>query len=381
MQRRILTLSLIALIGALASGCSAQEVGSEGPNSPQAARPNAVNAIADMTTRRAAHTATLLDDGRVLIAGGFVGDGAGLASTELFDPATNTFRSVESMGAARVSHTATKLPDGRVLIAGGYDGDYLRSAETYDPATNRFQRVGPMSSARSGHSATLLKDGRVLVVGGVGTGWTFLSSAEVFDPQTNAFTPTNAMRTARESHTATLLADGRVLVVGGHRGRRPSVTIHASAEIYDPAAGGFSAGGDMTRVRHKHEASLLQDGRVLITGGSDENDGRGAYASAEIYDPTTGAFAATGDMNVARYKHQGTSALLRDGSVLIAGGSSRAEIFDPSTDTFSYVPGGLGTNRFFATATRIRDDHVLILGGYDDSNAATARAWIYTSSP
>ncbi|HEX4762061.1 MAG TPA: kelch repeat-containing protein, partial [Sphingomicrobium sp.] len=123
-----------------------------------------------------------------------------------------------------------------------------------------------------------------------------------------------------------------------------------------------------------------QDGRVLIAGGSDERDGRGAYVSAEIYDPRTGKFTATGDMNAARYKLQGTSVLLKDGKVLFAGGSDKAEIFDPATNTFSYVHGSLGTNRFFATATLLRNGHVLITGGYDDSNAASAHAWEYRSS-
>jgi hypothetical protein len=360
-----------------ALACSAQDAGREQQGGARVPGQGIVRAISDMTTRRAAHTATLLDNGKVLVTGGFAGNGPSFSSTELFDPATARFSRAPSMSAARASHTATRLPDGKVLVAGGYNGDYLSSAEVFDPATKRFELVGPMTMARSGHSATLLKSGKILITGGTGTGWTFLSQAELFDPRTRTFEATGGMRTARESHTATILADGKVFVAGGHRGRRPSVTIHSSAEIYDPATGTFAPAGKMTRVRHKHEAALLQDGRVLIAGGSDERDARGAYVSAEIYDPRTGVFTATGDMNLARYKFQGTLVALRDGKVLLAGGAARAEIFDPATNAFSLVPGSLGRNRFFATATVLQDGRVLITGGYDDSNAASTLAWIY----
>jgi hypothetical protein len=234
-----------------------------------------------------------------------------------------------------------------------------------------------MITARSGHVATLLRNGKVLLAGGTVVGWTFLADTELFDPATNSFTATGSMLTARESHTATLLANGKVLIAGGHKGRRPSVTIYSSAEIYDPAAGTFMAAGNMTRVRHKHEATLLTDGRVLVVGGADERDGRGAYTSAEIYDPATGIFTGTGNMNSARYKLQGTSVLLNDGKVLIAGGANRAEVFDPATNSFAYASGTLGTSRLFATATRLQNGQVLITGGYDDNNAASSNAWIY----
>lgn len=374
---RLGLLPALVMLCAAASGCSTQDARGEHQGRSEATAPGTVSAVGEMTARRAAHTATLLADGRVLIAGGFLGDGASLSSTELFDAATGRFSPAPSMGHARVSHTATRLRDGRILIAGGYSGDYLSSAEIYDPATNRFLPAGPMTMARSGHTATLLNSGKVLIIGGTGTNWAFLPYAELFDPRTGRFEATGGMRTARESHTATILRDGRVFVAGGHMGRRPSVVVHASAEIYDPASGAFAPAGTMTRVRHKHEAILLSDGRVLIAGGADQRDGRGAYVSAEIYDPVTGRYTVTGDMNIARYKLQGTSVLLKGGKVLFAGGADRAEIFDPVTGTFSVVPGSLGTNRLFATATLLADGRVLIAGGYDDANAASSRAWTY----
>jgi N-acetylneuraminic acid mutarotase len=337
-----------------------------------------VSAIRSMTAQRAAHTATLLGNGKVLIAGGFVGNGGGLSSAEVFDPTTNAFASAENLTVARAGHTATPLPNGKVLISGGYNGDYLNSAEVYDPATNRFVSIGRMVTARSGHVATLLNDGKVLLVGGVGTGWTFLSDAELFDPQTDTFTATGGMMTARESHTATLLKDGKVLITGGHKGRRSAITIYTSAEIYNPKNRTFTAAGDLTVKRHKHDATLLADGRVLIVGGSDERDGDGAYRNAEVFNPTNGTFAAVkNNMNAARYKLQGTAILLPNGKVLIAGGANRAEVFDPATNSFSYASGDMGTKRLFATATLLKNGQVLITGGYTDGIIVSANAWVY----
>lgn len=359
---------LLLALSLVAPGCT-------GANAEQR-QSGTVSRIGSMTTQRAAHTATLLSDGRVLVAGGFA-EGNTRASTEVFDSTKETFANAANMSVARAGHTATLLANGKVLIAGGYNGDYLASAELYDSATNSFTPVKPMNVARSGHVATLLPNGKVLLVGGVGTGWTFLASAEVYDPATNTFTPTGHMLAARESHTATLLSNGKVLIAGGHRDRRPSVTIYSSTEIYDPATGQFTAANDMTRVRHKHEAVLLADGRVLIAGGSDERDGNGAYANAEIYDPASRSFRAAGNMNSARYKLQGTGVLLSNGKVLVAGGANRAEVFDPAERSFAYAAGDMETPRLFATATRLRNGHVLIIGGYHGNSVATSNAWLY----
>ncbi|MDQ3666444.1 MAG: hypothetical protein M3410_07625 [Acidobacteriota bacterium] len=336
-----------------------------------------INAARSMTTQRAAHTATLLPNSNVLVAGGFAGNENSLASAEVFDPATSEFVSAGNMNATRAGHTATLLPYGKVLIAGGYNGSYLSSAELYDPATRTFTPTARMVTARSGHVATLLNNGKVLLAGGTGVAWMFLAAAELYDPATNTFTATGAMLAARESHTATLLANGKVLIAGGHRGRRAAITIYSSAEIYDPAMGRFSATGDMTRIRHKHEATLLANGRVLIIGGADERDGRPAYTSVEIYNPATGVFTAVGNMNSARYKLQGTAVLLNNGNVLIAGGANRAEVFDPTINTFSYAAGDMGTPRLFATATHLQNGQVLITGGYHGHNNVSSSAWIY----
>ncbi len=327
---------MLMLSFAFVPSCRAQVATDEQRTQTNVARDGVVSAIRSMTTKRAAHTATLLNNGKVLIAGGFVGDSGGLSSVELFDPTTKTFTSAENMSAARAGHTATLLPNGKVLITGGYNGDYLNSAEVYDPATSRFASAGRMVTARSGHVATLLNNGKVLLVGGVGTGWTFLADAELFDPQTNTFTAT-----------------------GGHKDRRSAITIYTSTEIYNPASETFTAAGNLTVKRHKHDATLLADGRVLIIGGSDERDGNGAYRNAEIFNSANGTFTAVqNNMNTARYKLQGTAIFLKNRKVLIAGGANQAEVFNPATNSFSYTSGDMGTKRLFATATLLKNGKV-----------------------
>lgn len=373
-------LALVLTVVSLVPSCKGNATATNGARDENSSAGGAgvISAVRGMTTQRAAHTATLLPGGKVLVAGGFAGGGSSLASAEVFDPATNTFAPAGNMNAARAAHTATLLPNGKVLIAGGYNGSYLASAEIYDPAARTFTPTGGMVTARSGHAATLLNNGKVLLAGGVGTGWTFLAGAELFDPNAGTFTGTGGMTAARESHTATLLEDGKVLIAGGHQGRRPAVTIYTSTEIYNPASGTFTAGGSLTVRRHKHDATLLTDGRVLIVGGSDERDGDGAYRNAEVFNPASGTFAAVkNNMNAARYKLQGTAILLKNGKVLIAGGAHRAEVFDPATNSFSLTGGDMGTKRLFATATLLRDGQVLITGGYTDGNIVSANAWMY----
>lgn len=252
-----------------------------------------VERVQAMQARRAAHTATTLPDGRVLVVGGFVEKGTAL-DTEIFEPARNAFVPGPTLSAVRHSHTATRLGDGRVLIAGGY-GEGTRTladAEVFDPRTGQFTPVAPLVTARANHTAVALSDGTILISGGLGEGWTYLATAELFDPSTSTFTQVGPMTAAREGHAAVRLADGRVLVGGGHEGPRRNLTLHASAEVYEPGTRTFRAVGSMRVRRHKHDAVLLLDGRVLVSGGSDERDDRGAYASTEFFDPLAGTFVS-----------------------------------------------------------------------------------------
>ena len=332
---------------------------------------------ANMITARAGHTATLLKDGNVLIAGGMNGNGRYFDTVESYSPATDTFSSVQSMGFKRVGHTATLLPDGKVLIAGGYNGDYLASAEIYDPATGGFAPTANMTTPRNGHVGVVLDDGKILLAGGTGKGWTFLASAELYDPSTKAFTRTGNMTAPRVSHTATLLKSGKVLITGGDKDRREAMTVYSSAEVYDPAEGAFSGTGEMATVRHKHAASLLPDGNVLIVGGSDKRDWQGRYASAEVYDSVKGEFKGIGDMNMARFKLSDAVVTLRNGKVLIAGGAERLELYDPATKTFNLVEGPIDTARSFSSATLLQDGRVLITGGYDNKIESGVKTWLY----
>ena len=375
--KKSLLLSAFLLTIAFVPNCRAQVATDKATSQPNVIFDGTLNTTQRMAAQRASHTATLLNNGKVLIAGGFVGEENSLASAEIFDTTAKGFSQAENMRVARSSHTATLLPNGKILIAGGFNGNYLDSAEIYDPTTGKFTLTPKMTSARSNHVAVLLNNGKVLLAGGVGTGWTFLASAEIYDPTSNSFTATGAMTTPRESHTVTLLKDGQILITGGHQGRRSAITIYSSCEIYNPTNGTFASTGNLTVKRHKHDAVLLADGRVLIVGGSDERDGAGAYRNAEIFNPTNKTFAAVGNMNASRYKLQGTAILLKNGKVLIAGGANRAEVFDPATNTFSLASGDMGTIRLFATATLLQNGRVLIVGGYDNRMAVSSNAWIY----
>lgn len=337
----------------------------------------AITLAAGMSEARSGHTATLLPSGDVLIAGGMNGNDKYFANCEIYSPVANRFTAAPSMSATRVGHTATLLANGKVLIAGGYNGDYLQSAELYDPQTRQFTPTGRLTMPRSEQVAVRLDNGKVLLIGGVSTGYSFLASAEIYDPATGRFTPTGNLTTAREGHTATLLKNGKVLVTGGHKDRREAMTVYASAEVYDPARGVFTATGNLAIPRHKHAAALLSDGRVLIVGGSDQRDRRSQYDSAELYDAASGTFKAAGHMQEPRYKIVSAIATLKDGRVLIAGGAEHAEVYDPATRTFRAVGGQFDTAHFFAAATLLQDGRVLITGGYNDHGTASERVWTY----
>lgn len=331
-----------------------------------------------MSTSRAAHTATALPDGRVLIAGGFVEKGSANGA-ELYEPDAGTFSPLPPMLTTRHSHTATLLPDGKVLIAGGYGegSTTLATAELFDPATKTFGPTGSLMAARSDHVAVLLKNGKVLIAGGLGPGWAFLSTAELYDPATGRFSPTGSMTAARESHAAVRLQDERVLIAGGHHGQRRNLTLLASAETYDPATGVFSRVGDMRIRRHKHDAVRLPEGLVLITGGSDERDDRGVYNSSELFHPGSGTFTPGPAMRLGRYKHAGTSRVLPGGVVLIAGGAPQAETYDPRTQAFALVPGEPRMAGQFSAVALLKNGGALITGGYGNGSGPRSSAWLF----
>ena len=277
-----------------------------------------------MAARRTLHTATLLGDGKVLVTGGDSGsaDCAGecldfstpLATAEIFDISIGVFMPTGNMVSARAGHTATLLANGKVLVAGGSSGD---AAELFDPATGEFTATGSMETSRTNATATLLKNGDVLVTGGDDASGNPVATAELFDPTTGMFTPTGSMSVARAWHTATLLASGEVLVTGGRSLSGGNTTTTATAELFDPATGAFVLTGSVESPRERHTATKRTDGKVLVTGGL---NGTGYLSTAELFDPATGVFIHAGNMEIERFLH--TATLLTNGAVLVTGGES-----------------------------------------------------------
>ena len=187
------------------------------------------------------------------------------------------------MHHARQLHTATLLNDGRVLVVGGYDGTVLQSAEVYDPATAFWTDVPDMSiTPRYEHLATRLVDGRVLITGGFTTNscpQCSGGSGEVYDPISNTWTPVNGSTTTHLQGTATLLPNGSVLVAGGF-------FAGALADFYDPVTNGWLSAPSMTTARNAQSATVLLNGKVLLSGGASQ-------PSAETYDPVNNTWAAT----------------------------------------------------------------------------------------
>lgn len=297
-----------------------------------------------LSAPRYAHTATLLADGKVLVVGGnqtmpnasLPAGTDTLSSAELYDPRANTWSLAASMQTARASHTATLLDDGRVLVAGGVDsavgnpGTVLASAELYDPVANTWTAAAPMASARMNQSVTLMADHRVLVAGGVdrvldfpgGTApSTGLSTAEIFDPSNDSWSPAPSMRYTRISPSATLLPNGLVLLVGDYG------VNEQTAEIFDPAGWQWLASPRPIAGRAGHVAVRLHGGAVLVADGLGDT-------SAELFDWHRNTWASAGTPAVTR--SGATATVLDNGQVLVAGGFGRgssawaaAELYDP----------------------------------------------------
>ncbi len=377
MPTRKLAVALPALTLFLAT---ADVAGAATKGAPAALPAPGVVKVAAMATPRAAHQATLLPSGEVLMTGGCTGTcDTMLASNERYDPQRRQFRPAAQLHTARSSHVAIALADGRVLIAGGWSGNTVTaSAELYDPVRDRVDPLPPMRTARAGATASLLPDGRVLLAGGQDSSLEPVAGAEIFDPAGGGFIAAATPGVARMNHVAVTLTDGRVLLIGG-RGSRRGPTL-ASAEWFTPATGKWQPAGTMQQARHKHAAAALADGRVLVVGGSDARDDQGRYADSELFDPRSGRFEPGPVMHWSRFKIMHALVTLADGSAVIAGGARVPERFVGSPPSFTPVAGApdqaLDYAPELATATRLNTGEALLVGGYDAAIRCQAQAWL-----
>ncbi len=345
---------------------------------PCVAESDVFSATGSLATPRLQHSATLLPNGKVLVAGGFDSSfSTVLASAELYDPTSGSWTRTGDMHSPRTDYTAILLPNGKVFVDWGPPPTAQVSknvVELYDPASGTWTETD--FKRGDNETATLLPNGKVLLAGGRAQ-FDVSGSAQLYDPASETVAATGSLVTARAWHTATLLANGKVLVTGGGTGVTITSGPLTSAELYDPASGTWTATGSLSAVRYSSTATLLPNGKVLVAGGSNSS---GYLASAELYDPENGTWTPTGSLGNARISH--TATLLPNGKVLVAGGAgtggplTSAELYDPASGTWS-DGGSLVTARQAHTATLLSNGNVLFAGGNNYDSGALASAEIY----
>ena len=329
-------------------------------------------------TARYLHTATLLEDGKVLLVGGGVGafcdcccvpdpSSSSNSSAELYDPATETWSYTGSLNTARMSHAATLLENGQVLVTGGVADVYgklpLTGAELYDPATGGWRPTGSFNTIQASHSTTRLASGKVLAVGHADDGFPY--RAELYDPATETWSNTNSPNIRGDLIASTiLLPNGKVLAVSGD-----------SAALYDPTTEIWSSAGNPGLQPVAPQAmTLLASGKVLVI----------MAFGAQLYDPNEGTWRITGSPRAmrtigkdrARPLPSYTATPLPNGQALVAGGYSShsrpkgEELYDPATEKWSYT-SRLIAARHYHTATALPDGRVLVAGGVDEGTDQT----------
>jgi N-acetylneuraminic acid mutarotase len=364
---------------------------------PAALEVGSWSSTSSMATPRAYQTATLLPNGKVLVVGGrgllvvsaaWQPPGPAISSAELYDPKTRVWSSAGTLSAPRYGHTATLLKNGKVLVAGGNStvpnasfpagADSLSSAELYDPQTNSWSLAASMHSARASHTATLLADGRVLVAGGVDCSTAagiVLASAELYDPAANQWTATAPMSSPRANQSATLLSDHRVFLIGGidhfwNSGAVPTVGL-TTANLFDPTTDSWAPAPSMRYPRISPSATLLPNGRVLVVG-----DSGGSEQTTELFDGTVERWSVGPKPAAGRASH--VAVLLHSGAVLVAGGlvDRSAELFDWHRNTWASA-GTPAVTRSAATATVLDNGQVLVVGGFTSKSTAWSSAELY----
>lgn len=336
---------------------------------------------------RDGHTATLLPNGNVVVAGGEGSNGV-IVSTEVYSPMNSSWSTSGNLNTARSGGSALLLPSGVVLVAGGCVSQCLgattATAELYNVVNAKWSYTGAMLKARTYFGMVLLPSGKVLVAGGCtslnsnGCGGV-TAAAEIYNPSTGKWSSTGPMKAARGSFTATLLPNGKVLAAGGINAANNPM---ATAEIYDPSTGQWTPTGNLNVARDEHTATLLSIGKVLVAGG--ENSGSVSTNRTELYDPSTGKWTFTGTLNTGRLEH--TATMLMNGNVMVAGGNlvtvnntivlASAEIYNPSTGHWSKT-GSMITARVGHSATLLISGKVLAAAGSGANNELSS-AELYT---
>jgi len=339
------------------------------------------------------HTATLLKDGKVLVAGGAGPDGQEMSAAELYDPATGTWTATDPMTRGRRNHTATLLGDGTVLVTGGVtpvvEGGRSNgnTAELYDPATGKWAATtAPMGFARHLHSATLITGttetcrdfcGKVMVVGGrdsnIPTSTRSLIRTEVYNPATKSFEAQADTFASHSGQIATVLPPGtctdcgKVLIVGSYGISAQGVTRDVEPEVFEPLTRTWRVTRAPTQARYTPSGLLLPSGRVLVAGGSRNNSGtaRTAFREVESYDPATSLWSPLASLTVPR--NRPAVAQFPDGKVLLAGGDTAAGRALASTEL--YNPAGSGSTA--ATGSMLLARGVRVSGGFPVGPTAT----------
>lgn len=330
--------------------------------------------VGKMSIPRYGHTAILLDDGNVLIIDKItrkIINYKGVTSAELYNPETKKFTPVGNMNECRDDYSATKLNNGKILIAGGRN---LKSTELYNPETKKFEKGPDMNARRENHTATLLKDGRVLIAGGQGG----LCKSEIYDPIKNKFEIAPKMNIPRFLHSAVLLKDNRILILGGIGYSDKKFYVLSSAEIYDPETNRFKLAGNMNIARINPNIYLLKSGNVLISGGTGNGHGKNIFLrEIEMYNPKIGKFKImTKRQSIPDVR---TEALLEDDKILYTGGCTgvglslkcyrTSEIYDPVINKF-IAEKNMHYPRDAHIATLLKDGNVLITGSVGTGRTA-----------
>lgn len=338
------------------------------------------NAVSPMSTTRAGHISAALNDGNVLVAGGWDYN-TNLKSAEVFNATSYSWSSTPEMSSEHYNAASVTLNNGQVLVVAGYTGTFnTETCELYDPSTNTWSSGGDLTQGRSFFTATKLSDGKVLVVGGF-DGTNNLSSCEIYDPILNSWSAASSLTTGRSYHIAALLSNGKVLIAGGYN---PNAGYQlSSTELYDPVDNSWSAGPDMLSARDFHAASTLDDGRILVTGGryfnGSSNFAYNGLSSAETYNPISNTWASIAAIPTGISYHQQVT--LGDGNVLVVAGvdssnySSGTGFTTFPTTTYMYHPSmDLWTeasmfqdSRYEHGVSAMSDGRALVTGGVDAS--------------